>query len=836
MNYSEFLKNKIAISHKSGFEIEQGEINPILKHHQKDIVQWAVSGGCRAIFASFGLGKSFMQLEVLRIIGKHHGGRQLVIAPLGVRQEFRIDAEKLGIEITFLRRSAEIGGDGLYITNYESVRDGRLDVNLFNAVSLDEASCLRSYGSKTYQTFLTMFADVKYKFVATATPSPNRYKELIHYAGFLGIMDTGDALTRFFKRDSTQANNLQIHPHMKEKFWLWMSSWALFLQKPSDLGYSDEGYDLPPMEVIYHKVLSNSTPKADRDGQLMMFNDSSMSLQDAAKEKRESIDVRIEKMLDILADNPDDHFVIWHDQEAERHAIRRALPISKAIYGSETNLDKREEIIIGFSNGEFQYLATKPSLSGSGCNLQRHCHKAIFLGIGFKFNDFIQSIHRVYRFLQDQKCEIHIIYAESESTILETLKKKWSQHDKMVDKMTDIIKKHGLSNTNLLKALEKSLGMDERIEVSGKNYLVANNDCVEECKTMETNSVDLIHSSIPFSNHYEYSPSYNDFGCTESNDHFWQQMDYLTPELLRILKPGRIYACHTKDRILFGNVTGKGVPTVSPFHMEACYHAMKHGFDYLGMITVVTDVVRENNQTYRLGWTEQCKDATKMGVGSPEYILLLRKPQTNLTRAYADDPVTKEKDDYTRAQWQIDAHAFWRCSGDRLLNPDELAGLPGDVRYQLFKKHSLETLYNYEHHVKFGSDMDAKGMLPSTFMSIAPESRSDDVWTDINRMLTLNGRQAKRNLNMHICPLQIEIVDRIINRYSNPGELVFDPFGGLMTVPYRALKLGRKGRAVELNPGSFFDGVKYLEAEEREQSMPSLFDLLDVDLEEKEVA
>lgn len=833
MTYDEFIKNKIAISSKTGFLIDQSEINPMLKPHQKDIVQWAIDGGCRAIFAAFGLGKSFIQLEILRIIGKHQGGRQLIIAPLGVRQEFIIDADKLGTDITFLRRSEDIGGDGLYITNYESVRDGKLDVNLFVAVSLDEAAVLRSYGSKTFQTFLSMFENVKYRFVATATPSPNRHKELIHYGGFLGIMDTGEALTRFFKRDSTQANNLTIHPHKEKEFWLWMASWALFLQFPSNLGYSDEGYDLPPLKVVYHKVFSDSTVKLDRDGQTLMFNDSSMSLQDASKEKRESIDVRVEKMMDILKGDPENHYIIWHDQEAERHAIKKALPEAKDVYGS-LDLEIREQRINDFANGKIKYLATKPVLSGSGCNLQRHCHKAIFLGIGFKFADFIQSIHRIYRFLQGHVCEIHIIYAESESTILEVLKKKWTQHDRMVEKMTKLIEEHGLSSKSLYKKLERSLSIDERIEVSGKNYIVANNDCVLECRTMETDSVDLIHTSIPFSNHYEYTPNYQDFGHTSDNDHFWRQMDFLTPELLRILKPGRIYACHTKDRILFGNVTGKGVPTVSPFHMETTFHSMKHGFDYLGMITVVTDVVRENNQTYRLGWTEQCKDATKMGVGSPEYILLFRKPQTDRTRAYADVPVTKEKTEYTRAQWQIDAHAFWRSSGNRQLMAEELSALPCETRVQLFKNFELNNLYDYESHVRFGSELDDLGSLPATFMSIAPESKADDVWTDINRMLTLNGSQAKRNLTMHLCPLQFNIVDRIINRYSNPGELVFDPFGGLMTVPYRALKLGRKGRAVELNPGSFLDGVKYLEAEEREQNMPSLFDAFDLECAEKE--
>jgi len=825
MEYSDFLKNKIAISKSSGFKINQTEINPMLFPHQKDIVQWAVQGGCRAIFAAFGLGKSFMQLECLRIIGKKEGGKQLIIAPLGVRQEFKIDAKKLGIEINFIRWTKDLDGPGLYITNYESIRDGRLDVNEFNGVSLDEASVLRSYGSKTFQTFLQLFQTVKYRFVATAVPNPNKNKELIHYGGFLGIMDTGAALTRFFKRDSTQANNLTIHPHKEKEFWLWLSTWAIFLQKPSNLGYSDKGYDLPELRIHYHEVKAGDIERIDkRDGQTLLFGDAALSLQSAATEKRNSLDNRIQEMKNILSDSPDDHFIIWHDLEKERHAIKKAVPGCKDAYGSQ-DLDKREQIIIDFSDGKFQYLATKPSISGSGCNFQRHCHKSIFLGIGFKFNDFLQSIMRTYRFLQTKEVDIHLIYASSEIRILETLKAKWENHDKMVAKMTKIIKQYGIAHTGIEGELMRSMGI-ERIEASGEDYIVANNDCVDETKLIETDSVGLVHTSIPFSNHYEYTPSYNDMGHTENNDHFWNQMDYLTPELLRILKPGRIYACHVKDRILFGNVTGKGMPTVSPFHMEATFHAMKHGFDYMGMITVVTDVVRENNQTYRLGWSEQCKDGSKMGVGSPEYILILRKPQTDRSRGYADDPIKKTKEDYTRAKWQVDAHAFWKSSGDRLLDPSELASLPTNDFVKKFKEHDQQTIYDYNNHVKTGEGVDEKGKLPATFMSIAPNSAHPEVWTDVNRMLTLNSSQKRRNQNLHICPIQFDIVDRIITRYSNVGDLVYDPFAGLGTVPLRALKLGRKGRGSELNPESFKDSVKYLEAEERNRNIPTLFEYI----------
>jgi DNA modification methylase len=832
LTYLDFLKEKVNFDRSFGFSVPESDVSAILKPHQRDIVRWAVLGGRRAIFAAFGLGKSLMQLEIMRLVLARESGRALIVCPLGVRQEFTRDArDLLGIDVTFVRRSDEVEADGIYLTNYESLRDGKLDPNLFKAVSLDEASVLRSYGSKTYQTFLPLFDQVKYRFVATATPSPNRYKELIHYAGFLGVMDTGAALTRFFQRDSTQANNLTLYPHKEAEFWLWLNSWAIFLQSPSDIGYSDEGYDLPAMEVVWHEVAVNHSGAGhDRDGQARMFKNSALGVTDSSREKRETLGVRIAKTTELVNESPDDHFILWHDLEDERRALKRSLPEAVEVYGA-LDLDIREERIIGFSDGAFRLLATKPRLSGSGCNFQRHCHRAIFVGVGFKFNDFIQALHRIQRFQQEHPVRVDIIYAESEREVVHVLQRKWDQHRELTEQMSTVIREHGLNQTSITEALERSMGV-ERVEVSGDGWLIANNDCVLETRSMQTDSVDLIVTSIPFSNHYEYTPAYEDFGHTDDNDHFWAQMDFLTPELLRILQPGRLYCCHVKDRILFGNVTGAGAPTVSPFHAEALMHGIKHGFDYMGMITVVTDVVRENNQSYRLGWSEQCKDGSKMGVGSPEYVLLFRKPQSDRTRGYADVPVVKDKEEYPISRWQVDAHSFWRSSGNRQITPEEISdpSIPTGQRMKLFESWSLNNVYDYESHVRIGDSLDGcegRSRLPRTFMALAPGSNDPNVWHDVNRMLTLNSSQSHKAQVMHVCPMQFDIVDRLINRYSNPKDLVFDPFGGLQTVPMRALKLGRRGRGVELNPGYFLDGVRYLQAMEQEISSPSLFDLLD---------
>ena len=692
---------------------------------------------------------------------------------------------------------------------------------------------MRSFGSKTYQTFLDKFKGVPYKLVATATPSPNKYKELIHYAGYLEVMDTGQALTRFFQRDSTKANNLTLYPNQEDEFWLWVSSWALFITKPSDLNkeYSDDGYVLPELEVRWHELPIKYGDKTDKDGQFVLFTESSVGLKEAATIKRESIQQRVDKMKEIVDAAPDEHFVLWHDQEAERHAIKKALPEVVDIYGSQ-DYETREQRVLDFSYGKTRLFATKKSISGSGCNFQRYCHREIFVGIDFEFNDFIQAIHRCYRFLQNEKVVIDIIYMENERHIKEVLLEKWKNHNHMVGKMVEIVKKYGLNNANLENRLERKMGVDT-VKVEGKYYTAVNDDCVEETRRMEDNSVDLIHTSIPFGNHYEYSSNYNYFGHNQNTERFFEQMDFLTPELLRVLKPGRVAAIHVKDRVLFGNATGTGMPTIEPFHADCISHYMKHGFQYFGMITVVTDVVRENNQTYRLGWTEQCKDGSKMGVGCPEYILLFRKLPTDRSTAYADEPVTKSKEEYTRAQWQIDAHAYWRSSGDRLVSKEELEGCSVETLQKVYRKSSRENVYDYHEHVELAKKLDENGKLPAIFMVVAPGSWNNlEVWDDINRMRTLNTTQTRRRQQMHVCPLQLDIVERIINRYSNEGDLVMDPFGGLMTVPMTAVKMKRRGYGIELNSDYFRDGVGYLQEAENERETPTLLDFFNLESED----
>lgn len=811
-DYTSFLEDKVRIVHQVGLDVDHSEMHPSAFPHQKDAIRWALRVGRAMIAMSFGLGKTHVQVEIARLVVEKVGGKFLIVCPLGVKHQFtEEDGPRLGVHFQYVRTDAEIAAvDTPYlITNYERVRDGDINPAQFTGISLDEGSVLRSLGSKTQDTFKRLCQDVPYRFVCTATPSPNEYREIIYYADFLDHMDIGQALTRWFKRDPNKAGNLTLHPHHERSFWFWVASWALFVNKPSDLGYSDDGYELPPLNVTYHRLgvdHHRAWGQIDNRGQHRLLLDAAGGVREAVAEKRATLDERVRRAAEIVAAHPDRHWIIWHHLEAEREAIQAAIPQAVAVYGSQ-ELEERERRILDFSHGHFPILATKPEIAGSGCNFQYHCHSNIFLGVDYRFQDFIQAIHRTHRFQQANPVDVHIIHAESEDEIVNVLNRKWQQHNRLVANMSEIITNYGLSEAALAGALTRGLGV-MREEKIGQLYTAIHNDTVEESPHVPSDSAGMILTSIPFGNHYEYAALLNDFGHNEDDEKFFAQMDYLIPELYRILMPGRIAAIHVKDRIMYGWQGDSGFMWVNPFSDKTTTAFQKHGFLYQGRITVTTDVVRENNSTYRLGYTEMTRDGSKMGVGLPEYVLLFRKPPSDNTTARADVPVVKSKDDYSIGRWQIDAHSFWRSDGNRPLMPWEAAAA-----------------YDFEAHVAEFDRLDEAGNLPKYFFLHPPESPSPMVWTDVNFMQGLNTEQSRRRQENHVCPLPFDIVERLIRRYSNTGEMVYDPFAGLFTVPYCAVKLGRRGMGVELNHDYYTWGVRYMELIERNAMAPTLFDL-----------
>ena len=829
--YFDFLQQKFPIAEISGFVIDTDTLHPMLKPHQKELVKWALYGGRRAIFASFGLGKTFIQLEIARKVVEKTGKPFLIGLPLGVRYEFELDAAKLDLQVRYVRDMVEActaveEGVMILTCNYERIRNGKMDALFFGGVSFDEASILRSLDTKTVDYIMKEFMQIPYRFVCTATPAPNEYTEILNYAAFLGIMDRSQALTRFFQRDSTKAGHLTLYPHKTKEFWMWFKTWATVLKRPSWMGYSDEGYDMPGMKVIWHKVsIAPVGDIKDRDGNLKLFRDTANNLRDASAEKRNSIADRITKMQDILEASPTDNFLIWHHLEDERRAIEKVLPTANTVYGSQ-DPDDREKYLIGFGRGDFQYLATKPEIAGSGCNFQRFCHKAIFLGIDYKFNDFIQAIHRIYRFMQMYEVEIHIIYTDAEEDIRKVLEQKWARHIELDEQMEGIIKKYGLYDSTLKTALMMNMGV-KRKEVKGKGYTCINNDNVLELLETPDNSVDLDITSIPFGDQYGYVASVHDFGYNYGNSAFFQQMDFLIPEMFRTLKPGRICCIHVKDRIRYSYQTGYGFTSLEDFSGTTRMAFEKHGFVLMAKITITTDVVMENNQTYRLGWSEKCKDKSKMGAGLPEYVLVFRKPPTNNENAFADIPVAEAKDVFVRALWQLLAHGYWRSDGNRLVSSEEIKQMNLSQIGKVWKERCLsDAPYSFEQHLQLCQELEEVGKLSATFMSLPTHSNNPLVWTDVNRMATLNAKQVSKKQEKHVCPMQFDVYDRLIDDYSIPGEIVRDVFGGLMTGNYRSILKGRKGIGIKLNSSCFADGVNYCRDAEALKMVPTLFDVL----------
>ena len=832
-SYKEFLEKKIVVAESFGSAISESSLSPALLPHQRDIVKWAVEGGRRAIFASFGLGKTVMQLELAKQVIQLTSRPFLIAMPLAVVGEFKRDNEFLqtGYQVEYITDSDTITDYTckIYVTNYERIRKGDINPEKFGGVSFDEASVLRNLKTETANYVLNYFKLINYRYVATATPTPNDFIEILNYADFLGVIDRGHALTRFFQRDSTKAGSLTLYENKKEEFWKWVATWAVFINKPSDLGYDDTGYLLPKMHL--HEVeVTNPTDDViqNKKGDIVLFKDVTKSLVDVSREKSDSVELRVQKSLEIVKQNPDENWILWHHRESERTEIEKQFKgfDLKSVYGSQPHQVK-EDLIIDFSEGKYQIISSKPQIAGSGCNLQHACHNMIFVGIDYKFNDFIQAIHRVYRFKQAFEVNIYILFTQNESEVLKALKTKWAKHIELQTEMINLVREYGLNSDKIKADMKRQIFSKPRSSQIG-GVTVFNNDTViqHQPENMADNTSDMILTSIPFGDHYEYSDNYNDMGHNNGNDEFFKQMDFLTPNLLRTLKPGRIAAIHVKDRIRYSYQNGTSFTTIDDFSGKTVAHFVKHGFYLIGKITITTDVVRENNQTYRLGWTEQCKDASKMGVGLPEYVLLFRKAPSEMNNAYADTPVTKAKIDYDIARWQLDAHAYWKSDGNRFLSGEELQKSDFKRIVNYWKRYNLENIYSFEEHLKVCQDLEKQDKLSRLFMTLPTHSNQDLVWTDINRMNTLNTNQANRKKEKHICPLQLDIIERLINRFTMKDELVDDPFGGLFSTAYKALEMGRRAVSCELNPEYYNDGLFYLKSIEYKINVPTLFDLL----------
>jgi hypothetical protein len=424
MIYEAFLAKKAMVDPMTGLA-DFTALPERLFPFQRDITAWGLRRGRAALFAGTGLGKSFMELAWAQAIAQETGKRILHLAPLAVSHQMAREAEKFGIPARVVSTADECGG-GINITNYQKL--DHFDVGKFGGVILDESSILKNVDGHYRTRLIELCHTVPFRLAATATPAPNDFMELGNHAEFLGIMKYTDMLATFFTHDGGDTAKWRLKGHAENDFWKWMASWAVMLRKPSDLGYSNEGYDLPPLNYISHTV------KADYDAFLsegILFPVQAETLQERISARRATVQDRCRLAVEMT--NRDEPFVWWCNLNAEAEMIAKNIPGAVNLHGGLKDSEK-ERILIEFSDGKIRHLVTKPSLAGFGMNWQ-HCNLTGFVGLNDSFEQFYQAVRRFWRFGQTKQVDCHIIASELEGATVANIKRKEADADRMAAAM-----------------------------------------------------------------------------------------------------------------------------------------------------------------------------------------------------------------------------------------------------------------------------------------------------------------------------------------------------------------------------------------------------------------
>ena len=780
--YRQFLATKHQRVQSSGFDVPTEAINPKLYPFQRDIVRWALHLGRAAIFAAVGLGKTGMQLEYARHVARHTSGQVLILAPLAVAEQTVREGQKFGIEVVHVRDQSEISDHPIVITNYERLH--LLDAGAFAGIVLDESSILKHY-SKTFFGLTATFADTPYRLCCTATPAPNDYVEFGNHATFLGIMHFKDMMARWFIGEGDVARESRLKHYARADFWRWLTSWAVCISKPGDLGpaYDMPEFELPPLAVHEYRLAASpaSIQRAWDGGRLLP--DPAPSATAFQQVKRDSLSDRVAKAAEIVAGLPDgEPVVIWCDTDYEADALQRAFPEAVEVRGSHSAALK-EARLRAFSIGEARMIITKAEIAGYGLNWQ-HCAQAIFAGVSYSFERTYQALGRFHRYGQTRPVHIHMIYAETEGNVMQTLQEKQVAFARMQAEMNAAMREHGLFREAQTAPTHTSA---ERDTAHGGRWTMHLGDCVEVMREMEADSIDLTVTSIPFSNLYVYSDKQADVGNAASKAEFFEHMRFVIDELYRITAPGRACAVHVKDLPLF--IKRDGAQGIDPFSDDVSAAFRRAGWVLQSRITVGKDPVIEMRKTnsHGLKYMNWKGAAEVLRTGMPDYVLIFRKFVENGGGAR----VTHDPNDRT-------------YFGDN--PPRDGEWLTAPSRGSGANNQSLPVWQRYANPV--WDDV----AIPS-------------IWQDINQTDVLNYLVAKDDRDeRHICPLQLDLIARLIHWYTNPGETVFDPFGGIGSTVYQALKLDRRGVGIELKESYYELAVRYLTEVEAASSQLTLFD------------
>jgi len=427
MTYEEFLKGKAKMAVASGFDYPRDRLNGMLFEWQKDIVLWALRKGKCALFEDCGMGKTPQQLEWARIVSAHERKPVLILAPLAVSEQTKREGEKFGIIVTICRTQADVR-DGVNITNYEMLE--HFEPGAFCGVVLDESSILKHHDSKTRGMIIEAFDRTPYKLACTATPAPNDHMELCNHAEFMNVMTRTEMLSTFFVHDGGETTKWRLKGHAESEFWRWMSTWALTLTAPSDVGYPDDGFKLPPLRM--HEITVESEAGEAADGQMMLIPGIARTLNDRRKARRDSLNDRVASAAEIA--NAPGQCLVWCDLNAESAALTQMINGAVEVKGADSREDKSSRMN-GFTDGSVRCLVSKPSIAGFGMNWQ-NCHRMIFVGLSDSYEMFYQAVRRCWRFGQEHEVDVYVIISEEEGAVKANIERKEDDARRMVNEMT----------------------------------------------------------------------------------------------------------------------------------------------------------------------------------------------------------------------------------------------------------------------------------------------------------------------------------------------------------------------------------------------------------------
>lgn len=424
------------------------ELNDSLRDHQRVGVEFALRAGRSALFYDTGLGKTRMMLEWGRCVVEHMNKPVLMLAPLAVGAQHIREAEIMGIDAQISRIGAPPKSPRIVITNYERLE--RFDPNDYAGVVLDESSILKSFSGATTRKLIDAFGKTPFRLCGSATPAPNDHTELGQHSEFLGVDTRTMMLTKYFLHDSADTGEWRLKGHAVRPFWDWVAAWARCVSKPSDLGFDDTGYDLPPLEIIKHLVRVDRSDASgeEKDGQARLFRMPDTSATSIHKEKRLTAGGRADQVASIVAGiSATDPICIWVDTDYEAEAIRAVVPAAVEVSG-KMSADVKEDRLTAFSRGEVRILLTKPSIAGYGLNWQ-HCNQAIFTGLSFSYEAFYQALRRFYRFGQKRPVSAHVVMAETEAAIVAAVQRKAGDHEKMKAEMAAAMRRAAVEQTTI---------------------------------------------------------------------------------------------------------------------------------------------------------------------------------------------------------------------------------------------------------------------------------------------------------------------------------------------------------------------------------------------------